>query len=70
MFAYLGLQINIMSTRMRSNKHRGRSIVNDTAIHNLFSQLTELHTNVLDRMNKLESDRGFIFQLILTFFLL
>ena len=47
-----------MSNRMRSNQLRGRSIVNDSAIHSLFSQLTDSHGSVLQRMAKLETDRS------------
>lgn len=43
---------------MRSNQLRGRSIVNDSAIHSLFSQLTDAHAKVLERMTKLEGQRG------------
>jgi len=44
---------------MRSNLLRGRSIVNDSAIHSLFAQLTDHHEQVLARMTKLESDREY-----------
>lgn len=54
-------QVDTMDNRMRSNLLRGRSIVNDSAIHSLFAQLTNLHANVLGRMTKLENDRGNIF---------
>lgn len=47
-----------MNNRMRSNQLRGRSIVNDSAIHSLFSQLTDLHAAVLQRMTKMEGQRG------------
>lgn len=47
-----------MDNRMKSNQMRGRSIVNDSAIHSLFVQLTDLHAGVLARMTKLEQDRG------------
>lgn len=51
-------QVDTMDNRMRSNLLRGRSIVNDSAIHSLFAQLTNSHSNVLARMTKLENDRG------------
>lgn len=51
-------QVDTMDNRMRSNLLRGRSIVNDSAIHSLFAQLTNSHVNVLARMTKLENDRG------------
>lgn len=44
---------------MRSNLLRNRSIVNDSAIHSLFAQLTNFHSNVLSRMTKLEGDREY-----------
>lgn len=47
-----------MDNRMRSNLMRGRSVVNDSAIHSLFKQLTSRHAEVLNRMGKLDSDRG------------
>ncbi|KAI1725185.1 VHS domain-containing protein [Ditylenchus destructor] len=52
-------QVDIMNNRMQSNLMRGRSIVNDSAIHSLFAQLTSHHANVLSRLNKLESDREY-----------
>ena len=50
-------RVDTMNNRMRSNQLRGRSIVNDSAIHSLFSQLTEMHGTVLQRMTKLEEQR-------------
>jgi hypothetical protein len=47
-----------MDNRMRSNLMRGRSIVNDSAIHTLFTKLTEKHSEVLSRMNNLDTERG------------
>jgi growth factor-regulated tyrosine kinase substrate len=52
-------QVEIMDNRMRSNLMRGRSIVNDSAIHALFNQLTTRHADVLTRMNNLDKERGF-----------
>ena len=51
--------VDTMDNRMRSNLMRGRSIVNDSAIHSLFAQLTNYHANVLSRMTKLETDREY-----------
>lgn len=48
-----------MDNRMRSNLMRGRSIVNDSSIHSYFAQLTNYHANVLSRITKLETERGF-----------
>lgn len=42
---------------MKSNSARGRSIINDSAIHSLFIQLTNYHANVLSRMAKLDADQ-------------
>uniref|UniRef100_A0A914KYJ6 Hepatocyte growth factor-regulated tyrosine kinase substrate n=1 Tax=Meloidogyne incognita TaxID=6306 RepID=A0A914KYJ6_MELIC len=53
----LNERVDTMKTRMRSNQLRGRSIVNDSAIHTLFSQLTELHAIVIQKMTKLEEQR-------------
>lgn len=47
-----------MSNRIRSNQLRCRSIVNDSAIHSLFSQLTDAHALVLQRISKLEAERS------------
>ena len=48
-----------MENRIRSNIARGRPVVNDTAIQGLFLRLTEYHAQVLERMHKLDEDRGF-----------
>ncbi|KAL3084123.1 hypothetical protein niasHT_033227 [Heterodera trifolii] len=50
-------RVDTLNTRMRSNQLRGRSIVNDSAIHSLFSQLTDAHGKVLERMSTLEGQR-------------
>uniref|UniRef100_A0A914I9L2 Hepatocyte growth factor-regulated tyrosine kinase substrate n=1 Tax=Globodera rostochiensis TaxID=31243 RepID=A0A914I9L2_GLORO len=50
-------RVDTLNTRMRSNQLRGRSIVNDSAIHSLFSQLSDAHGKVLERMNGLEGKR-------------
>lgn len=42
---------------MRSNLMRGRSIVNDSSIHGLFVQLTDMHGDVMERLNTLENNR-------------
>lgn len=50
-----------MDNRMRSNMMRGRSVVKDSAIQSLFTQLTKKHAEVLTRMSKLDSERGTFF---------
>uniref|UniRef100_A0AC35GB88 Hepatocyte growth factor-regulated tyrosine kinase substrate n=1 Tax=Panagrolaimus sp. PS1159 TaxID=55785 RepID=A0AC35GB88_9BILA len=52
-------RIDIMDNRMRSNLMRNRSIVNDSAIHALFVQLTDMHGDVLERLNTLENNREY-----------
>ena len=47
-----------MENRIRSNMARGRAVVNDSAIQGLFLRLTEFHSQVLQRMHKLDEDRG------------
>lgn len=47
-----------MDNRIRSNVARNRSVVNDTAIQSLFVRLTEMHAQVMARMNKLEDQRS------------
>lgn len=47
-----------MDNRIRSNVARNRSVVNDTAIQSLFIRLTEMHAQVMARMNKLEDQRS------------
>lgn len=51
-------QVTVMDNRIRSNIARNRSIVNDTAIQSLFIRLTEMHAQVMARMNKLEDRRN------------
>lgn len=50
-------RVETMNNRMRSNQLRGRSIINDSAIHSLFAQLTDFHAAVIQRMTKLEEQR-------------
>jgi len=57
--ASLREQVEIMDNRMRSNLMRGRSVINDSAIHSLFSQLSQKHADVLNRMTKLDNDREY-----------
>uniref|UniRef100_A0AC34GXG7 Hepatocyte growth factor-regulated tyrosine kinase substrate n=1 Tax=Panagrolaimus sp. ES5 TaxID=591445 RepID=A0AC34GXG7_9BILA len=52
-------KIDTMDNRMRSNLMRNRSIVNDSSIHGLFVQLTDMHGDVLERLNTLENDREY-----------
>lgn len=52
-------QVTVMDNRIRSNVARSRSIVNDTAIQSLFIRLTEMHAQVMARMNKLEDQRNY-----------
>lgn len=47
-----------MENRIHSNISRGRSVLNDTTIQSLFCRLTEMHTQVIARMQKLEAERG------------
>ncbi|VDN82386.1 unnamed protein product [Brugia pahangi] len=51
-------QVTVMDNRIRSNVARNRSVVNDTAIQSLFIRLTEMHAQVMARMNKLEDQRN------------
>ncbi|CAG9539144.1 unnamed protein product [Cercopithifilaria johnstoni] len=51
-------QVTVMDNRIRSNVARNRSVVNDTAIQSLFIRLTEMHAQVMARMNKLEEQRN------------
>uniref|UniRef100_A0A1I7XSE2 Hepatocyte growth factor-regulated tyrosine kinase substrate n=1 Tax=Heterorhabditis bacteriophora TaxID=37862 RepID=A0A1I7XSE2_HETBA len=51
-------QVGVMENRIRSNSARGRPILNDTAIQGLFMRLTELHSQVLARMGKLDEERS------------
>ena len=55
--------VDTLENRMRSNALRGRSIVNDNAVHSLFVQLTEKHANIMQRMNALEESRTQLEQL-------
>ncbi len=50
--------MEILENRIRSNQARGRSIVNDMSIQSLFVKLTEMHANVLARMQHLDDVRG------------
>ncbi|CAD6197508.1 unnamed protein product [Caenorhabditis auriculariae] len=52
-------QVTVMDNRIRSNVARGRQVINDTAIQDLFSRLTELHSQVLNRMHNLDEQRGY-----------
>uniref|UniRef100_A0A7E4V318 Hepatocyte growth factor-regulated tyrosine kinase substrate n=1 Tax=Panagrellus redivivus TaxID=6233 RepID=A0A7E4V318_PANRE len=52
-------RVDTMDNRMKSNLMRGRSIVNDSSIHSLFVQLTEMHGEVMERLNSLEGQREF-----------
>lgn len=49
-----------MNTRMRSNILRGRSLVNDSPLHSLFTQLVAKHEEVLSRMANLDAERGML----------
>ncbi|VDK83213.1 unnamed protein product [Litomosoides sigmodontis] len=51
-------QVTVMDNRIRSNVARNRSVVNDSAIQSLFIRLTEMHAQVMARMNKLEDQRN------------
>ncbi|MCP9266169.1 Hepatocyte growth factor-regulated tyrosine kinase substrate [Dirofilaria immitis] len=51
-------QVTVMDNRIRSNIARNRSVVNDTAIQSLFIRLTEMHAQVMARINKLEDQRN------------
>ncbi|KHN83593.1 Hepatocyte growth factor-regulated tyrosine kinase substrate [Toxocara canis] len=53
------IEVTVMDNRIRSNIARNRSIVNDTAIQSLFIRLTEMHAQVMARMNKLEDRRNY-----------
>ncbi|CAJ0952259.1 unnamed protein product, partial [Mesorhabditis belari] len=46
-----------MENRIRSNMARGRPIYNDTAIQGIYMRLTELHSQVMQRLNDLEQQR-------------
>lgn len=52
-------QVTVMDNRIRSNVARNRSVVNDSAIQSLFIRLTEMHAQVMVRMNKLEDQRNY-----------
>lgn len=52
------VKVTVMDNRIRSNVARNRSVVNDTAIQSLFIRLTEMHAQVMVRMNKLEDQRS------------
>uniref|UniRef100_A0A8R1XXB7 VHS domain-containing protein n=1 Tax=Onchocerca volvulus TaxID=6282 RepID=A0A8R1XXB7_ONCVO len=52
-------QVTVMDNRIRSNVARNRSVVNDTAIQSLFIRLTEMHAQVMARINKLEDQRNY-----------
>ncbi|VDM99025.1 unnamed protein product [Thelazia callipaeda] len=54
----LAEQVTVMDNRIRSNLARNRSVVNDTAIQSLFIRLTEMHAQVMTRINKLEDQRN------------
>lgn len=58
-----------MDNRIRSNVARNRSVVNDTAIQSLFIRLTEMHAQVMARMNKLEDQRSLLIETHLIMFL-
>lgn len=52
-------QVSVMDNRIRSNLARGRPVFNDSAIQDLFTRLTELHSHVLSRMHTLDEQRGY-----------
>ncbi|EGT45504.1 hypothetical protein CAEBREN_13026 [Caenorhabditis brenneri] len=52
-------QVSVMDNRIRSNLARGRPVFNDSAIQDLFTKLTELHSHVLSRMHTLDEQRGY-----------
>ncbi|CAB3409124.1 unnamed protein product [Caenorhabditis bovis] len=52
-------QVSVMDNRIRSNLARGRPVFNDSAIQDLFTRLTELHSHVLSRMHTLDEQRSY-----------
>ncbi|CAD5221263.1 unnamed protein product [Bursaphelenchus okinawaensis] len=56
---FLKDRIETMNNRMLSNMNRGRSIVYDSAIHALFEELTRQHCDVLNRIDRLDTDREY-----------
>lgn len=52
-------QVTVLDNRIRSNLARNRPIVNDTVIQSQVIRLTEMHAQVMARMNKLEDQRNF-----------
>ncbi|CAI5447150.1 unnamed protein product [Caenorhabditis angaria] len=52
-------QVSVMDNRIRSNLARGRPVFNDSAIQDLFTRLTELHSHVLSKMHTLDEQRSY-----------
>uniref|UniRef100_H2ZE20 Hepatocyte growth factor-regulated tyrosine kinase substrate n=1 Tax=Ciona savignyi TaxID=51511 RepID=H2ZE20_CIOSA len=53
----LRTSVEIFTNRMRSNKMRGRSIANDSAVQGLFQSINNMHPVLMKLMNELEEKR-------------
>nr|XP_009861236.1 zinc finger protein isoform X1 [Ciona intestinalis] len=53
----LRTSVEIFTNRMRSNKMRGRSIANDSAVQGLFQSINNMHPLLMKTMNELEEKR-------------